>query len=194
MSKTLGVWHECLNLAIQAYNAGSYGIAAVIVDQDGTIVARGRNQLRDNEESCNQIKMTTIAHAEINALNNLPPEKQKERTLTLYTTVEPCPMCLGAIVMSRIRRIVVGSTDPWAGAIRLIEKDDYLSKKGIQVEFIEGRIEKLCFALHYFSLKKSLKSEHGIFKRLIDRFPDYCKTIDSFMFVQPLTLERLLAI
>lgn len=46
MSKTLGVWHECLNLAIQAYNAGSYGIAAVIVDQDGTIVARGRNQLR----------------------------------------------------------------------------------------------------------------------------------------------------
>ncbi len=177
----LGIWDQCIDLALEAYNAGSMGIAAVIVDAKGDVVAVGRNQLRDGLVSCNSIKMTSIAHAEINAINNIPWEKQKDWELMLYTTVEPCPMCMGAIAMSRIRRVVVGSADPYAGSVRLLEKDDYLKQKGISVEFAQGKVEEICFVLHYLSLRRRLKPEHPIFRSLQERFPAYVKKMDDLL-------------
>ncbi|HOB09531.1 MAG: nucleoside deaminase [Limnochordia bacterium] len=177
----LGIWDQCIDLALEAYNAGSMGIAAVIVDAKGDVVAVGRNQLRDGLVSCNSIKMTSIAHAEINAINNIPWEKQKDWELMLYTTVEPCPMCMGAIAMSRIRRVVVGSADPYAGSVRLLEKDDYLKQKGISVEFAQGKVEEICFVLHYLSLRRRLKPEHPIFRSLQERYPAYVKKMDDLL-------------
>lgn len=184
------VWDECINLALEAYNAGSFGIAAIIVDKNGEVVAKGRNQLGDNLNSCNAIKMTPIAHAEINALNNLPPERQKDRELTLYTTVEPCPMCTGAVVMSRIRQVMVGSADPWAGAIRLLDKDWYLKQKGISVVFEQGKVEELCFALHYLSLKRGLRTEHPVFAVMQSRYPDYSEKLDGLINSSQLTISE----
>lgn len=177
----LGIWDQCIDLSLEAYNAGSMGIAAVIVDAKGDVVAVGRNQLRDGLVSCNSIKMTSIAHAEINAINNIPWEKQKDWELMLYTTVEPCPMCMGAIAMSRIRRVVVGSADPYAGSVRLLEKDDYLKQKGISVEFAQGKVEEICFVLHYLSLRRRLKPEHPIFRSLQERYPAYVKKMDDLL-------------
>jgi len=177
----LGIWDQCIDLALEAYNAGSMGIAAVIVDAKGDVVAVGRNQLRDGLVSCNSIKMTSIAHAEINAINNIPWEKQKDWELMLYTTVEPCPMCMGAIAMSRIRRVVVGSADPYAGSVRLLEKDDCLKQKGISVEFAQGKVEEICFVLHYLSLRRRLKPEHPIFRSLQERYPAYVKKMDDLL-------------
>ena len=177
----LGIWDQCIDLALEAYNAGSMGIAAVIVDAKGDVVAVGRNQLRDGLVSCNSIKMTSIAHAEINAINNIPWEKQKDWELMLYTTVEPCPMCMGAIAMSRIRRVVVGSADPYAGSVRLLEKDDYLKQKGISVEFAQGKVEEICFVLHYLALRRRLKPEHPIFRSLQERYPAYVKKMDDLL-------------
>lgn len=148
------VWEACLELAIEGYNAGSLGIAAVVVDPRGTIVSSGRNQLMDNLESCNAIRMTSIAHAEINAVNNIPAENQQKKGMTLYTTVEPCPMCLGAIVMSRIRKIIIGSADPYAGSTELLQKGEYLKNKGVKVKFESGKIEELFFMLHYLSIRR----------------------------------------
>lgn len=142
MTESVGIWNELVRLAVEGYNAGSLGIAAAIADQDGAIMAKGRNQLSDSLDSCNKIKMTSIAHAEMNALNNLPPERQHDRSLTLFTTVEPCPMCLGAVAMSSIRKIVIGSADPYAGSIRLLAKDDYLTKKGISAVFVGEELKK----------------------------------------------------
>ena len=174
----LGIWDQCIDLALEAYNAGSMGIAAVIVDAKGDVVAVGRNQMRDVLVSCNSIKMTSIAHAEINAINNIPWEKQKDWELMLYTTVEPCPMCIGAIAMSRIRRVVVGSADPYAGSVRLLEKDDYLKQKGISVEFAQGKVEEICFVLHYLSLRRRLKPEHQ-FSLSARTVPSICEKMDD---------------
>ena len=74
-----GIWEQCIDLALEEYNAGSIGIAAVIIDANGNVVAAGRNQLKDSLVSCSAIRMTSIAHAEINALNNLPWDKRKVR-------------------------------------------------------------------------------------------------------------------
>lgn len=179
--KALGSWTECINLAVEAYNAGSFGIAAVILEDNGNVVARGRNQLRDNLESCNTIRMTPIAHAEINALNNLPLQRQKDKDLILYTTVEPCPMCIGAIVMSKIRRVMVGSADPHAGSVGLLEKDDYLKQKGVVAVFADGIVEELCFSLHYISIKRDLRPNHPAFARMHKRYPAYAEKLDKLI-------------
>jgi len=90
-------------------------------------------------------------------------------------------MCMGAIAMSRIRRVVVGSADPYAGSVRLLEKDDYLKQKGISVEFAQGKVEEICFVLHYLSLRRRLKPEHPIFRSLQERYPAYVKKMDDLL-------------
>ncbi|MGI6641068.1 MAG: nucleoside deaminase [Limnochordia bacterium] len=176
-------WQACLDLAVEGYNAGSMGIAAVIVDKAGKIVARGRNQLRDDKDSCSSIRMSSVAHAEINALNNLPQEYREDRELTLYTTVEPCPMCLGAVAMSRIRAIKIGCADPHAGSIVMLEHNEYLRGKNIAVEYAGGEVEKLCFLLHYLSIRRDLSHNpgHRIFKALARRYPHYVQAIDAVL-------------
>lgn len=176
-------WSICWELAIEAYAAGSMGIASVVVDPNGNVISKGRNQLLDNVDSCNSIRRTTIAHAEMNAINNIPPEFQSQADLTIYTTVEPCPMCLGAIAMSRIRNIRIASADPYAGSIRLLEKDWYLKNKGINAKFEQGRVEKAFFALHYLSLKRHLNNNpaHPIFQQLEDKFNGYIGEIDKLL-------------
>ncbi len=168
----LDVWDLCLDLCLEAINAGSLGISAVIADPDGEVVAKGRNQLFDDADSCNMIRNTVVSHAEINALANLPQEYRASKDLTIYTTVEPCPMCIGALSMSRIRRVVIGSADDHAGATRLIEKDPYLKSKGFQISFIDGEYERLFFVLHTYSLvvNRGLPLAHRFFEAVAGRY------------------------
>ena len=100
---------EALVLARQAAQAGEVPVGCVIVRQ-GQIVGRGRNR-RETDK-------TALGHAEIDAI------RQACETLggwrlwecTLYVTLEPCPMCAGAIVNARIPRVVYGAKDTKSGA------------------------------------------------------------------------------
>ena len=95
---------EALVLAQEAAAAGEVPVGCVIVC-DGKIVGRGRNRREQDK--------TALAHAEIEAI------KEACETLggwrlwqcTLYVTLEPCPMCAGAIVNARIPRVVYGASD-----------------------------------------------------------------------------------
>lgn len=149
-------WSQCFKLCLEALTYGSLGISAVILNEKGDIISQGRNQIFDNYESCNAIKNSCVSHAEINALANLPEEYKNKKGLTLFTTVEPCPMCMGAIVMSSIRDVMIASCDPWAGSVRLLEKDWYLSQKKIQVQYATGIVEQLFFILHLIKFHTQL--------------------------------------
>lgn len=95
--------------ARRAYKAEEVPVGAVVV-QDGKILARGRNRIRGRRDP--------TAHAEILALR-AAGEKLKRERLTeavLYTTLEPCAMCAGALVLARVKRVVFGAQDPKAGA------------------------------------------------------------------------------
>lgn len=95
--------------ARRAYKAEEVPVGAVVV-QDGKILARGRNRIRGRRDP--------TAHAEILALR-AAGEKLKRERLTeavLYTTLEPCAMCAGALVLARVKRVVFGAHDPKAGA------------------------------------------------------------------------------
>ena len=84
-------------------------IGAVVV-HDGSIIGRGRNE--------RERRADPTAHAEVLALREAAAALGSWRVLdsTLYVTLEPCAMCAGAIVLSRIPRVVFGCTDPKAGA------------------------------------------------------------------------------
>lgn len=85
-------------------------IGAVVVSDDGRVLGRGRNERELLEDP--------TAHAEVLALRAAAAELGSWRVLdaTLYVTLEPCTMCAGAIVLSRVPRVVYAATDPKAGA------------------------------------------------------------------------------
>lgn len=99
-----------LEEAQKAYDLGEVPIGAVLVDAEGNIAARGHNM--------REIWHDATAHAEMIAIREACESLGRWRLsgLTLYVTIEPCPMCAGAIVMSRVDRVVYGSTDARAGA------------------------------------------------------------------------------
>lgn len=104
---------EALREAQRAQAAGEVPVGAVVV-RNGEIIARGFNRpISSNDPT---------AHAEIVALREAARRLSNYRLngCTLYVTMEPCAMCAGAIVHSRIDRLVYGADDPKAGAVRSV--------------------------------------------------------------------------
>jgi len=100
---------EALALAAQAAEAGEVPVGAVVV-KDGEIVGRGYNRPITTSDP--------TAHAEIVAMRDAARQLANYRLVycELYVTLEPCVMCVGAMVHARIRRIVYGTRDPKTGA------------------------------------------------------------------------------
>jgi tRNA(adenine34) deaminase len=101
---------EALAEARAAYEAGEIPIGAVVV-QDGEIIARGHNT--------REVLHDATAHAEIVAIRQAGAVLGGWRLLdcTLYVTVEPCPMCAGAMIQARLPRLVYGARDEKGGAV-----------------------------------------------------------------------------
>lgn len=100
---------EAILLAKEAADDDEAPIGAVIV-RDGEIVGRGRNR-REKDKNA-------LGHAEIEAINDACKTLGGWRLIgcTMYVTLEPCPMCTGAIINSRIERVVFGAYDKKAGS------------------------------------------------------------------------------
>ncbi len=99
-----------LRLAQKAAALGEVPVGAVIV-KDDKIIARGYNR--------REIDQNGLAHAELLAMQKACKKLNSWRLegCTLYVTLEPCPMCTGAIINSRIERVVIGAKDPKGGAM-----------------------------------------------------------------------------
>lgn len=100
---------EALQLARLSAQEGEVPVGAVVV-RDGEIIGRGRNR---REQAGN-----ALAHAELEAINQACKHLGGWQLVncTLYVTLEPCPMCAGAIINSRIERVVQGALNPKAGS------------------------------------------------------------------------------
>lgn len=100
---------EALSLAREAAEEGEVPVGAVVV-KDGVIVGRGRNR--------REIAKNALAHAEIEAINEACGTLHGWRLwqCDLYVTLEPCPMCTGAIINARIKRVFFGAYDKKAGS------------------------------------------------------------------------------
>ncbi|MFV0449300.1 MAG: tRNA adenosine(34) deaminase TadA [Vibrio sp.] len=100
---------QAIALAAKAEEQGEVPVGAVLV-KDGEIIAQGWNRSIASHDA--------TAHAEIQVLREAGKHLQNYRLLdtTLYVTLEPCPMCAGALLHSRVKRIVYGAPDLKAGA------------------------------------------------------------------------------
>ncbi|HVR89415.1 MAG TPA: nucleoside deaminase [Candidatus Limnocylindria bacterium] len=121
-------WRTAFQLAWESLCAGSVPVGAVVVDSAGSVVASGRSRAMEPAPVPGQLAHTTVAHAEINALARLPPGPHPD--YTVYTTLEPCLMCAGALVVSRIGAVHFAGTDPlWAGIARLPELNPFVAAR-----------------------------------------------------------------
>jgi tRNA(adenine34) deaminase len=141
---------QAISLAQEVKSSGDVPVGALIVNKVGEIVSLGKNEReKDNDPT---------AHAEIVAIRKASEKIGSWRLdeLTLIVTLEPCVMCAGAILQSRLKRLVFGAFDQKAGAVGssldVIRDVRALSK----VEVVSGVLEKECAKLltDFFATKR----------------------------------------
>lgn len=141
---------EALLLARQAYNDDEVPVGAVIVHQ-GQIIGRGYNQVERFKDP--------TAHAEIIAITAACDYLKRKylNDCTLYVTLEPCPMCAGALVWSKIDRIIYGAMDAKAGACGSIFNFADHEKLNHSISILSGIMEEECAHLltKFFKTKRT---------------------------------------
>ncbi|WP_456434101.1 tRNA adenosine(34) deaminase TadA [Thermosulfuriphilus sp.] len=129
---------EALKEAEKARLVDEVPIGAVVVSAEGEIIGRGHNEVIR--------RLDPTAHAEILALKEAAQRLANYRLLgtSIYVTIEPCPMCAGALVLARVSRLVFGARDPKSGAcgsLYQIARDPRLNHR---LEVVSGVLEKQC--------------------------------------------------
>ena len=101
---------KALELAERAYSLGEIPVGAIVVSPEGEVIGEGYNQ--------RELLNSPTAHAEVIAIEQAAKRLSSWRLTgcTLYVTLEPCPMCVGAIMNSRLKRVVYGAFDDKNGA------------------------------------------------------------------------------
>ena len=146
---------EALRLANEAASRGDVPVGALVV-LNGAIIGTGFN-IRER-------RADPAGHAEIVALRDACRSTQRWRVdgATLYVTLEPCPMCAGALVNARVRRLVYGADDPKAGAVRSLFQicDDTRLNHRMQVR--HGVLAEACATLlsDFFRAIRERRSQH----------------------------------
>ncbi len=139
---------EAISLAKRAGEMGEIPVGAVIV-KNGEIIARGHNM--------REAKQNALSHAEIEAINKACKVLGSWRLedCELYVTLEPCPMCAGAIINSRIKTLIWGAYDLKSGSVDSVVKlCDYPYNH--KVELYGGILEDECLAIlkDFFKTKR----------------------------------------
>ena len=126
-----------LQQAKKAYKIDEVPIGCVIV-QNNKIIARGYNR--------RNIDKNTLAHAELTAIKKASKKTGDWRLedCTMYVTLEPCQMCAGAIVQSRMQKVVIGAMNPKAGCAGSVLNLLQMAQFNHQVEILNGVLEKEC--------------------------------------------------
>jgi tRNA(adenine34) deaminase len=141
---------QAIAISQEVKSSGDVPVGALIVNEDGEVLSSGKNEReKDNDPT---------AHAEIVAIRGASEKLGSWRLddLTLIVTLEPCVMCAGAILQSRLKRLVFGAFDQKAGAVGssldVIRDVRALSK----VEVVSGVLEKECAKLltDFFATKR----------------------------------------
>lgn len=158
---------EAIKEAKEAEKLGEVPIGAVVV-LDGKIIARAHN-LRETNQSA-------VSHAEILAIEEACRKAGSWRLehAVLYVTLEPCPMCAGAIMLSRIEKVVFGAHDPkggCAGTFMNLLQDERFNH---QSEVISGVLEKQCGELltNFFREVRKRKKEEKRQRRALEQITE----------------------
>lgn len=129
---------RALQLAQAAGEAGEVPVGAVVVDRHGNLIAEGQNRRERDKDP--------TAHAEILALRTAGQNLQTWHLndCTLYVTLEPCPMCAGAIILARLGLLVYGVDDFKTGSIRTVANIPDSATSNHHLPVVAGILESQC--------------------------------------------------
>lgn len=167
-------------LAREGLEAGSSPIGCVIVDGSGTVIAEGRNRSGEPwPTEPHRIGDSGFAHAEMDAFFRLGRVPQPQEC-TLYSSMEPCLMCGGAVAMTELGRVVWACDDPWGGSGRLIEWDQHPAFRGVSIvpaPFADLEQE----AATLFAVEaRSVYPPEG-WQRWRERYAEICERVEQLM-------------
>ncbi len=159
-------WKEVFRLSWESYKNGTIPVGAIILDENNDIVAKGRNVSYD-KESEHILAGTTIGHAEMVALMQLKKSEHPNiKKYRLYVSLEPCPMCFGAIMMSGIKDVYFAASDVAAGSSVMQDITEYIESRSIKVVKDTGNLEIFQIVLQtargkFNPTKKTIDSWNG---------------------------------
>jgi tRNA(adenine34) deaminase len=138
--------------AHKAFDHNEVPVGAVIINKDGKIIARAYNQVEKKESQ--------LAHAELQVLAKVTKKMKRWRCndLTMYVTLQPCMMCMGALILSRIGRIVYTAHSPLFGYN--LDKQDWFGiyKDSLPVIEFHKRVESIELLKKFFIKQRRIKN------------------------------------
>ena len=155
----------CVEEAWEAYRRGSLPIGAVVTDAHGNILSRGRNRIHERAGPLGAVFGHKLAHAELNALLSLDHREYDPRACVLWTTTEPCPLCVGAARMSEVGGVRYASRDPWGGSAAMFETVPYLKRK--KVDVMGPQDDRLEGVLGTLQVERFLRLQPAILERFV---------------------------
>jgi tRNA(adenine34) deaminase len=141
-------WRACAEEAWEAYRRGSLPIGAVVTDALGNVLSRGRNRIHERWGAPGAVFGHKLAHAELNTLLALDLEADDPHACVLWTTTEPCPLCVGAARMTDVGGLRYAAREPWGGSAAMFGEVPYLKRGDVHVAGPEdGQLEEVLVAL-----------------------------------------------
>ena len=171
-------WAVALDLAWKAMLAGTTPVGSVVINPDEQIVTRGRGRRYVRDSAQGQLSYSHLAHAELNALAQLPPTHRYEH-LTVLTTLEPCVLCMGAAVMATVGRVEYLGADPYGGAAHLQLQNAHTTRLMPQIVGPDnGPLGTIGALIHYaFYLERN--PEGGVVDAYRQDMPDFVREVDE---------------
>jgi len=146
--------NEALKEAANAFDADEVPVGAVIV-YEKKVIARAHNQIKTLKDPTAHAEMIAITQA-ANFLGN-----ERLNNCDLYVTIEPCPMCMGASVLARIKNLVYGAKDPKTGSCGSVMKIGLDKRLNHKVNVRGGVLEGACALLMTDFFKKKRQEKAG---------------------------------
>lgn len=174
-------WKHIFEMEWESVSEGNKAIAAVILSEKGEIISEGRNKI-----ATYTIPNPRVLHAEVEAIRALDVKKYPNvKSYVLMTALEPCPMCVGTLVMGGIRHVIIGARDAYGGAMDLLNHSDYLRSKNIQITWMDEQLGDIQRAMqsvkeiYFFESEERLQSALSHFELLNKKGVDAAKKLFS---------------
>ena len=158
-------WQIVFEEAWEAFRQGSTPIGAALFDKNGNLILSDRNRSRETDTVNRE-----ISHAEANALRRLDTTRYNSGEIVIYTSMEPCPMCMGTILMGHVKEIYYAAADSYCGMVHLTLTDSYYKGKNLKCVYESG--EKEIFQLCIQSYYELRYLEKGASDKVIKRFAE----------------------